>query len=149
MRSMNTLIVVALASCLGCTARTADMYARDTGAVLATKNEAIQACYDGVLKGTPDAKGRVTVKFDVETDGGRITNVAVDTPGTTAPTPVVDCVTQNLSGLAVTPPDSKKGKGTWVYQFGTDGSAVSTTAPPPTTVNPPTTGVSVTIGGKT
>ncbi len=63
------------------------------------------------------ANGKVTIKFDVETDGGRITNVAIDPTGTTAPRPVADCVTQNLGGLAVTPPDAQKGQGTWVYEF--------------------------------
>jgi hypothetical protein len=123
----KTIFVVLLAPCAGCAVRSADMYARDTGAVLATRNDAIRACYDGVLKTTPDAKGTVTIAFDVETDGGRITNVAVDTAKTNAPAPVSACVTQNLTGLAVAPPDSKKGKGTWVYEFTSNGAVTSKT----------------------
>ena len=124
------LLAAVLAPCVACAARTPDMYARDTGAVLATKNDAIKACYDGVLKTTPGAKGKVTIKFDVETDGGRITNVAVDAPSTTAPKPLADCVTQSLTGLAVMPPDSRKGQGTWTYDF--------TPPPQPAPAQPPT-----------
>lgn len=129
MKIATTLLLALVA---GCAVRSADMYARDTAAVLATKNDAIRSCYDGVLKTTPDAKGTVTIKFDVETEGGRITNVAVDS--STAPAPVAQCVTQNLTGLAVTPPDTKKGKGTWVYEFASSGTV---TATPQTTTPPP------------
>jgi hypothetical protein len=113
----KTLLVALVVPCAACAVRSADMYARDTGAVLATKNDAIRACYDGVLKATPGVKGTVTIKFDVATNDGRITNVAVDPSTTTAPAPVAACVTQNLTGLAVTPPDTKTGKGTWSYDF--------------------------------
>lgn len=116
------LIALVLAPCVACAARTPDMYARDTGAVLATKNDAIRACYDGVLKTTPGAKGHVTITFDVETDGGKITNVAVDS-SSNAPKPVADCVTRSLVGLAVQPPDTRKGKGTWTYDFAPGGSS--------------------------
>ncbi len=138
MSATKLLLALAL-PCVACAARTPNDYARDTGAVLATKNDTIKACYDGVLKSTPTAKGKVTIKFDVETDGGRITNVAVDPTGTTAPQPVADCVTQSLVGLAVTPPDSKKGQGTWVYEF--SGPVVTTpAAPTSTTPAAPTAG---------
>jgi hypothetical protein len=133
------LAVLLLAPCAACAARTPDMYARDTGAVLATKNDAIRACYDGVLKTTPTAKGRVTITFDVETDGGRITNVAVDAPATSAPMPVADCVTQNLTGLAVQPPDTRKGKGQWVYDF-TPGAAVTASQGAPAQPGAPASG---------
>ena len=126
-----SLVVALFAPCVACTVRSADVYARDTGAVLATRNDAIRACYDGVLKATPEAKGTVTVKFDVETEGGGIAHVAVDPTGTTAPAPVADCVTHNLTGLAIAPPDSKEGKGTWVYDFaatGVSGAAPAATA---------------------
>jgi hypothetical protein len=146
----NLLMISVLLSGAGCAARSADMYARDTGAVLATKNDAITACYNGVLKTTPTAQGTVTVKFDVETKAGAITNVAVD-PSSTAPPPVASCVTQNLTGLSLNPPDSRKGQGTWVYQFGPAG-AVAATPPPPPSTPPPSSGgasISVTVGPKT
>lgn len=124
------LFALALAPCVACAARSPDMFARDTGAVLATKNDAIQACYDGVLKSTPGAKGRVTITFDVETDGGKITHVAVDAASTSAPKPVADCVTQNLVGLAVQPPDTRTGKGTWTYDFAPGGAVAAATPTP-------------------
>lgn len=118
---MKTTILFALMAVSvlsGCgTARTPEGYRDDTGAVLAAKNDAIRACYDGVLKSSPGASGRVTVKFEIETERGELTNVSVDPAATTAPAPVAECVTKNISGLAVTPPDANIGEGTWVYEF--------------------------------
>lgn len=117
--SILTIAALAAVSSLaaGCAVRDAKMWTDDTGKVLATRNNEIKACYDGVLKGTPTAAGKVTVKFEVETDEGKITKVAVDKANTTAPDAVQDCVTKNLNGLAVSPPDKKTGDGTWVYEF--------------------------------
>ncbi len=120
---MKTTLLVsasfaALAALTGCgNARTPDMYRDDTGAVLAKKNDDIRACYDGVLKATPTASGTLTVMFDVEEDTGKIANVSVDKAHSTAPDPVADCVTKTIAGLALAPPDGKKGEGTWTYQF--------------------------------
>ncbi len=109
----------------GCAYRDAKMFVDDTGKVLATRNNEIKACYDGVLKTNPTAGGRVTVKFEVETDEGKIVNVQVDQAGTTAPAPVADCVKNNLNGLAISPPDKKKGDATWVYEFSAAGGATA------------------------
>ncbi|MBX3192980.1 MAG: AgmX/PglI C-terminal domain-containing protein [Labilithrix sp.] len=98
------------------------MYRDDTKAVLETRNNDIRACYDGVLAGTPGVSGKVTIKFDVENEQGKITNPQVDPAGTTAPQPVADCVIKNIAGLGLTPPDARKGEGTWVWEF---------SAPPP------------------
>jgi hypothetical protein len=118
--------VVALTGC-GAAVRSPDMYRDDTKAVLVTKNAEILACYDGVLKSTPDAHGRVTLRFDVETEQGKITNVSVDPAGTTAPAPVTECVTRSIGGLGLSPPDGNKGEGTWTYEF---------VAPPPPKASP-------------
>jgi len=127
-------VPAAIAVLAGCSmaARSADMYRDDTQAVLATKNDAIRTCYDGVLKTTPGAQGSVAITFDVQTQDGKIVNVAVDQSGTTAPAPVAACVTQSLSGLALTPPDQRKGQGRWTYQFtapATPASPAAVTAP--------------------
>lgn len=114
------LVCMAFAALAGCSfaARSPDMYRDDTSKVLATKNNDIQACYDGVLKGTPGAGGKVTVTFDVMDDSGQITNVKVDPGGTTAPPPVAECVTKSISsGLSISPPDARLGKATYVYEF--------------------------------
>jgi hypothetical protein len=112
--SLASLVVLS-----GCSvaARSPDMYRDDTKAVLETKNNDIRACYDGVLSGTPGVGGKVTVTFDVETEQGKLTNIAVDKANTTAPAPVADCVTKTISGLGISPPDARLGKGSFVYEF--------------------------------
>lgn len=119
---MKTVLIatglVALSSfATGCAYRDAKMFTDDTGKALATRNNEIKACYDGVLKGTPTAGGKVTIKFEVETEEGKIVKVQVDKAGTTAPDAVASCVTSNLNGLAISPPDKKTGDGSWVYEF--------------------------------
>ena len=111
--------LVSVSSILGCSfaARSPEMYRDDTKAVLDTKSNDIRACYDGVLKTTPGAAGRVTVKFEVETEGGKITNVAVDKAQTTAPDPVAECVTKSISGLAIAPPDKRTGEASFTWEF--------------------------------
>jgi len=120
------LALVALATMTGCSfaARSPEMYRDDTKAVLETKNNDIRACYDGVLKTTPGVGGKVTVKFEVETEAGKIQNIEVDKTNTTAPAPVAECVTKSLQGLAISPPDKRLGQATWAWEF---------TAPPPAT----------------
>lgn len=111
------LALAAFAGGCGGNVRTPDAYRDDTRAALSAKDADIHACYDDVLKGNPTAAGKVTVKFDVETEGGKIQNVTVDKANTTAPDPVSDCVTKSISGVAIQPADSNKGEGTWVYEF--------------------------------
>ena len=125
---MKTVLMLAsvgaLAALTGCSfaARSPEMYRDDTGKELAKKNEDIRACYDGVLKSTPTAGGKVVVKFDVKQDGepdaGKIANVVVDKSGTTAPDPVADCVTKNIAGAGpLSPADKRLGQGTWAWDF--------------------------------
>jgi hypothetical protein len=111
----TTLLLVASLALGACSfaARSPEMYRDDTAKALATKNGEIQACYDGVLKGNPGAAGKVTVKFDVETESGKISHVTVDKAQTTAPDPVADCVMRSIDGLTLNPPDARKGEGTW------------------------------------
>lgn len=113
------LFALSLAALSGCSfaARSAEMYRDDTSKVLATKNDDIRSCYDGVLKSSPGAQGRVTVKFDVDTEQGKIAAVTVDKANTTAPDPVAECVTKSITGLVLAPPDHRKGVALWVYEF--------------------------------
>jgi hypothetical protein len=110
------LALSSLVSVVGCAYRSPEMYRDDTTKVLETKQDAIRACYDDVLKGTPGAGGTVVVKFEIETEGGKIQNVLVD-PSSTAPAPVGDCVKKNIEGLAIAPPDKRLGQATYTYQF--------------------------------
>ena len=118
---MKSLLLIAATSALvaGCSfaARSPEMYRDDTKAVLDTKSNDIRACYDGVLKATPGVGGKVTVKFEVETEQGKIVNVAVDKPNTTAPDPVAECVTKSITGLGISPPDKRVGQATFTWEF--------------------------------
>jgi hypothetical protein len=113
---MACAAMVALTGC-GAAARTPEMYREDTKSVLTSKNAEILACYDGVLKSAPGAQGRVTLRFDIETEAGMLTNVSVDAANTTAPPPVADCVLKSLGGLSLNPVDGNKGEATWSYEF--------------------------------
>ncbi len=131
---MTTRTLVAssllLSSLLGCSfaARSPDDYRDATAAVLATKNEEIKGCYDGVVHATPGASGKVTIKFIVEPDKGSFSKVTVDNANTTAPEAVQACVTKAIANLAITPGDVRQGDATFVYEF---------SAPPPPPPPPP------------
>lgn len=142
---MKTVLTTVIGAALlaGCgSARTPEAYRDDTGAVLAPKNDAIKACYDGVIKQNPTVGGTVTVKFNVDNEQGKISDVTVDKANSTAPDTVAECVISNLSnGLALAPVDSNKGEATWVYQFNPPapvGPALpGSSAPPPAPPGPP------------
>lgn len=112
-------LVALLASATGCQfyARSPEDYRDATQALLDTKAPEVKACYDTALKGQSELQGRVTVNFTVEADTGNIKDVRVDPAGTTAPETLSTCVTNSLSGLALTPPDKRDGVATWVYDF--------------------------------
>jgi hypothetical protein len=121
----NTLLIsVGLAVLAGCSfaARSPEMYRDETTKALEPKNNDIRACYDGVLKTTPGAAGKVTVAFDVAKDGeqgaGTVVNVKVDKANTTAPDAVADCVTKTIAGAGpLSPADARQGQATYVYEF--------------------------------
>jgi hypothetical protein len=123
------LIAASLATVVGCAYRSPEMYRDDTTKVLETKQADIRACYDTVLKGTPGAGGKVTVKFEIETEGGKIQNVIVDKPNTTAPDALGECVKKNIEGLAINPPDKRLGQAEYVYEFSVPASPGVAAAP--------------------
>lgn len=129
----TTLVALAAASTVGCSfaARSPDMYRDDVRAVLETKNMDIKACYDSVILADQNAVGNVTVRFDVMTETGQITNVMVDEMNSTAPQGVKDCVTNAITGLAIDPPDANMGKATFVYEFQVAPHGTTASAPPP------------------
>lgn len=113
--SLTALCIAAFAT--GCAYRSPEMWRDDSTKVLQTKNEEIRICYDGILKSQPGVGGKVTVKFEVETENGKIQNVQVDPANTTAPPAVGDCVKHAIEGLTIQPPDRRVGEGTFVYEF--------------------------------
>jgi hypothetical protein len=130
------LALVALTAGCEFHARGAEDYRDVTQALLDTKAQDIKACYDGALKGQKDLQGRVTVQFVVEAETGKIKDVKVDPAGTTAPEVLSACVSNSISGLALTPPDKRDGIATWVYDF-TPGGAAAAPAPAPAAGAPP------------
>ncbi len=129
--SRSLAVLAVLVACQGCTfaARSPELYRDDTKQVLESKNAEIRACYDGVLQANPGAGGKVTVKFDVLTETGKISNVTVDPAQTTAPEPVHACVRKAIEGLALQPADERKGEGSWTYEFAPPGGAAAPPAP--------------------
>lgn len=117
MKTILTLASLAMLTAVGCAYRSPEMWRDDTNKVLEAKNNDIRACYDGVLKTSPGVGGKVTVKFEVETEGGKIQNVQVDKANSTAPDALGDCVKKNIEGLVIAPPDRRVGEGTYVYDF--------------------------------
>jgi hypothetical protein len=97
-------------------ARSAEDYKSATRALLESKQSSFSSCYDGVLKGTPDAAGTVTVSFVVEEKTGKIITPAA-LPESTAPAPLQECVVRGLDGLALDPPDQRKGVATMTFEF--------------------------------
>lgn len=115
----TTFAALALLSsvAVGCAYRSPEMWREDTNKVLEAKNNDIRVCYDEHLKKAPGTGGKVTVTFEVETEGGKIQNVQVDPAGTTAPPELGECVKRNIEGLVISPPDRRVGQATYVYEF--------------------------------
>ena len=136
--SIKLCLVALVAAATGCEfhARSPEDYRDVTQALLDTKAQDIKACYDGALKGQKDLQGRVTVQFVVEAETGKIKDVKVDPAGTTAPEVLSQCVTNSVSGLALTPPDKRDGVATWVYDFTPNAPAGAAPAPASTGLLP-------------
>jgi hypothetical protein len=119
-------ILCLLATTVGCTfiARGEDQYRADTRNVLEQRSSEIRACYDNALAQNPAQSGTVVVNFTVEKQSGRLTNVAVDPSGTTAPETLSNCVVNAIDGLVLTPEDRRDGLAEfrWVFR-GPEGGA--------------------------
>lgn len=120
-RKLATWLILGVSlSTVGCTfyARGQKEYRDATAKLISSKDKELDACYDNVLKTTPGAKGTVTVKFAVTEKTGQLTDVHADPAKTTAPQPLIDCVTTALTGLVLDPPDQRKGDATFEFEFG-------------------------------
>jgi hypothetical protein len=108
---------LALGGCSGSFyARSAEDYRQATRALLETRQDQFKACYDGVIKADPNAGGTVAVHFLVEEKTGKITSPTA-LPESSAPEPLRACVVQTLDGLALDPPDQRKGDATMLFEF--------------------------------
>jgi hypothetical protein len=101
----------------GCALRDARTFVSDTQSVTAPKQEVIRACHTQALKSNPSAAGLVVVNFTWEKDTGKMTNLVVVPGQTTAPAELQTCVTKNLEGLLLQPPDKQTATITWSYDF--------------------------------
>jgi hypothetical protein len=109
--------LLALAGCSGSFyARSPDDYRTATRTLLESKESSFKDCYQGVLTSTPDAAGTVAVSFVVEEKTGKILKPA-SLPASTAPEPLRECVVKGLDGLALDPPDQRKGMATMTFDF--------------------------------
>jgi hypothetical protein len=117
-RSLITTFAL-LAGAAGCSfvARGPEQYRDDAQALLETKQPAIKECYDAALKGHPTTEGRITVRFTVQNETGKIVSPNVDEAQTTAPPALRECVLKALNGLVLTPPDAQDGQATFVWEF--------------------------------
>jgi hypothetical protein len=97
-------------------ARSPEDYRAATRALLESKQSDFTNCYAGVIKATPDAKGSVAVSFVVEEKTGKILTPK-SLPESTAPAPLQECVVNGLNGLALQPPDQRKGVATMTFDF--------------------------------
>src|SRR5689334_14224827 len=103
----------------GCSffARGPDAYRSAVREVLDTRNAQIQSCYRQALAADPNAAGRVVVKFDVEPKTGNFAHPSVVDQETHASDAVKNCVVTSLDGLALAPPDQRKGEATFAWEF--------------------------------
>jgi hypothetical protein len=131
-KSSISLVLASLAALVaGCSfaARDANMYAKDTQAVLETRSGDIKKCYDEALKTDAKAAGQVTITFTVRVETGNLDELKVDPARSTAPEALSNCVVNSLQGLKLQPADQAEGLATftWDFQVG----AVPTPAPTP------------------
>jgi hypothetical protein len=112
--------IMVCAASVGCQAmiRDADQFEKDTGTLLATKNDQVKQCYEQALKSDPKLGGNVGVHFMIQKETGKVMDAKVDPALTTAPDSLQQCVLTSLDGLLLAPPDTgNDGLGTWVYEF--------------------------------
>lgn len=97
-------------------ARSSEDYRQATRTLLETRQERFQSCYERVIEADPEASGTVAVRFTVEEKTGKIQS-PVALPESSAPEPLRACVVESLQGLALDPPDQRKGDATMVFEF--------------------------------
>jgi hypothetical protein len=116
--SLLAALLGSLGACSGSYfARSAEDYKQATRGLLESRQSDFKQCYESVLASTPDAAGTVAVKFVLEEKTGKILTPA-SLPESTAPEPLQQCVVNGLNGLALDPPDQRKGVATMTFEFG-------------------------------
>jgi hypothetical protein len=103
----------------GCSyiARDTPTYERDTSALLDTRADALQACYDAELTRNPSLVGKLTVQFEVEKRTGKLIALDWDRNRSSVSETLATCVVSALYGLALSEPDRREGDATFTYVF--------------------------------
>jgi hypothetical protein len=116
----GALLGLALGSLGACSvsfhARSPEDYKQATRALLESKQSDFKQCYEGVIASNPTAAGSVAVQFELEEKTGKIVSPK-SLPESTAPEPLQQCVVNGLTGLALDPPDQRKGIATMTFDF--------------------------------
>lgn len=115
--SLWLLVAGSLSACsMSYFARSPEDYKLATRALLESRQSDFKQCYEGVIAATPDAAGTVAVKFVLEEKTGKIMDIS-SLPESTAPEPLQQCVVNGLNGLALDPPDQRRGMATMTFDF--------------------------------
>jgi hypothetical protein len=113
---MLTFVLLATSAC-SYLARDTPTYERDTSALLDTREQAVQACYDAELTRNPSLVGKLTVNFTVEKRTGKIIALEWDRNRSSVTETLATCVTSALYGLTLDEPDRRDGVATFSYAF--------------------------------
>lgn len=115
----SLILVLTLAPALGCSlmARDTATYESDTSALLDTRADALQACYDKQLAFNSSLAGKLTITFTVEKKTGKVTQLAWDRDHTSVSEGLATCVVSALEGLELDPVDQRDGEATFTYTF--------------------------------
>lgn len=108
-----------LVSSLGCSgmARDTSTYESDTSALLDTRADALQACYDKQIGFNRQLAGKLTITFKVEKKTGKLTQLGWDKNRTSVDEGLATCVVSALEGLRLDPVDQRDGVATFTYTF--------------------------------
>jgi hypothetical protein len=115
----HAALLIAIAGLGGCAfyMRSPDDYRKAVRDVLEAKRADVEACYKSAYEADAEAKGKVTVKFNVEPKTGKIVSPEVVNAETTAPEALSQCVLKSLDGLTLNPADQKQGAATFTWDF--------------------------------
>lgn len=143
MSTRGVVLAAVLLSSGACShlARDTPTYERDTSALLDTRADAVQACYDAELSRNRSLVGKLTVHFTVEKKTGKIIALEWDRNRSSVSDTLATCVVSALYGLELAEADRREGDATFSYVFrvieGTQGGAGTVSTAPATTDDQP------------
>ena len=118
--ALELLAVTLLATSSGCTLwqREPNHYADVLTELFETRTEATNACYDRYLSEVdPSASGKLVLAFEVTAKTGALTGLDVVEDQSTVPPALAACVSDEIAGLKVDPPDVNTARATFTWEF--------------------------------